>query len=108
MRLSSGSGEQSVKSLPRSNGNREVTTSQQPTRQACSDQRNGNTKGDAPVYGLEPTVVSYNTAIDSCAKSGNIAAAERYIAKMDEARLDPNVVTFSTVIHACARAGDVQ
>lgn len=66
----------------------------------------GPVRGDVSC-GLEPTIISYNTAIDTCAKSGNILAAERYIAKMQEVQLEPNVVTYSTVIHACARAGDV-
>ena len=53
--------------------------------------------------GIAPTLVTFNTLIDACARSGNLTLAYETLAEMREAALRPNERTFSILIHACAR-----
>ena len=52
-------------------------------------------------------VVSWNTMIDAYAKQGDIAGAERALARMEQKGVAADVVSYSTVIDAYAKEGDI-
>ena len=45
----------------------------------------------------------FNAAINACAKAGDVATAEGFLSKLQEAGLRPNVVSYTAVISACAK-----
>ena len=51
--------------------------------------------------GVEPSVVSYTTAIAACVNSKNSAAAAEWLKRMKMRRVQPNVVTYNTALAAC-------
>jgi len=58
--------------------------------------------------GVEANVVTYSAMIDACAKSGDLARAEKWHNAMTDKGVSPNAHSYSAVINACAKAGDVE
>lgn len=59
-----------------------------------------------PDFGLQPTTLTFNMAMGSCAKRGDIEQAEQLLAQMDSAPEDarPNIVTLNTMLDTYKRA----
>ena len=57
--------------------------------------------------GVRPDIANFNSAIDACARSGDIAGAEQWLSKMLANGMEANTVTHNAVINACAQAGIV-
>ena len=51
-------------------------------------------------------VVSHNTVIDAYAKQGDVAGAERALARMEQKGVAANVVSHSTLVDTHAKKGD--
>ena len=54
--------------------------------------------------GLQPNRRTFSSAINACAKSGDVGAAVRFLQEMEQMGLEPDVVTFGSLIDACAKA----
>jgi pentatricopeptide repeat protein len=52
--------------------------------------------------GLEPTTISFNTAINACARARDAERALGYFRAMEAASIERNTVTYTGLIHACA------
>ena len=59
-------------------------------------------------YGLAPSVITFNSLIDACARAGAIERARQVFSRMIAAGLRPNDRTFSVLIHSHARGGQVR
>ena len=60
--------------------------------------------------GVKPdlkTFSSSSSAINVCAKSGDVAGAERLLQQIERLGFEPNVVTFSSLIDAYAKAESI-
>merc|ERR1719375_1022582 len=57
---------------------------------------------------VEPDVVSFNSVIHACAKSGATARAEKWLANMKGRKVDANVVTHNILMDAYAKADDAE
>eukprot|EP00965_Chrysotila_dentata_P160466 5298186-Pleurochrysis_carterae.AAC.1 len=57
--------------------------------------------------GCAPTVISYNLALDACAKASAGEAAMEMLAEMRARNLKPDVVSYSCVIAAFSKLADV-
>jgi len=53
-------------------------------------------------------VVSFNTLISACIKTGNVNRAKELVRKTMLEGPWPNVITFGGVIAACAKLGEIQ
>ncbi|CAE7022924.1 unnamed protein product [Symbiodinium natans] len=60
----------------------------------------------AESLGLEPTVVSYTSLVDACAKSGQPGSALRFLRQADQKALATSA-TYQAAIDACAKQGFV-
>ena len=58
--------------------------------------------------GLTPSVHTYTSIINAHVRSGEIAAAEEYLARMRGAGLSPNVVTYTTLLKGFTQIGDLE
>lgn len=58
-------------------------------------------------YGVTPSVITFNSLIDACARAGDIDRARLMFARLGEAGLRPNDRTFSALIHSHAVRGQV-
>merc|ERR1719277_2568526 len=58
--------------------------------------------------GLNPTVVSFSTMINACAKVGDLGRAEHWYGIMQEHGVQPNGYCYSALINACSRVGNVE
>jgi pentatricopeptide repeat protein len=57
---------------------------------------------------LTPDEHSYNSAIDACARCGQIQLAHALLLEMVVAGLQPDVISYNSVINACSQSGNVQ
>lgn len=60
-----------------------------------------------PAYGLTPSIITFNSLIDACARAGDIDRARSVFCRLGEAGLRPNDRTFSALIHSHAVLGQV-
>ncbi|CAH2033668.1 unnamed protein product, partial [Thlaspi arvense] len=58
-------------------------------------------------HGIEPTVVTVNTMLDSCLKAGDLEQASEILSEM-ESKVVPTVITFNTMLDSCFKSGDLQ
>lgn len=58
--------------------------------------------------GLTPSVHTYTSIINAHVRSGEIDAAEEYLARMRGAGLSPNVVTYTTLLKGFTQIGDLE
>lgn len=59
-------------------------------------------------YSVTPTIITFNSLIDACARAGDIDRARSIFAHLREAGLKPNDRTFSAMIHSHAVLGQVR
>merc|ERR1712190_521696 len=59
------------------------------------------------VFPSMPNVVSYNAAMNSCARIGDLARAIKLFNQISSTRLFPDVFSYTPVIKACAGRGDL-
>ena len=57
--------------------------------------------------GLQPNVITYNSLISACGKSGKAERALQFFAKMQQQGLRPNVITYNAVIIASPRLSSI-
>lgn len=63
--------------------------------------------GESCALGIEQDAIVFNVLIDAAARQSNLAAAEHWFSRTQDAGLAPDVVTFNTMIKAAARHGDL-
>lgn len=59
-------------------------------------------------YGVTPSVITFNSLIDACARTGDIGRARQVFSRLVATGLRPNERTFSALIHSHARGGQVR
>lgn len=62
---------------------------------------------DMSRYGVTPSVITFNSLIDACARTGDINRARLVFSRLVDAGLRPNDRTFSALIHSHAVHGQV-
>ena len=59
------------------------------------------------ALGHEPTTISYNTAINACARAADAERALALFREMEAAGIERSTVTYTGLIHACAEGGQL-
>jgi len=59
-------------------------------------------------FGMEMSLITFNTIIDACARSGSMESLPKVMQDMRKHHVDPNIVTYSTIIKGHCQAGNVQ
>lgn len=59
-------------------------------------------------FGVTPSLITFNSLIDACARKGDIERARSVFERLGEVSLTPNDRTFSSLIHAHAVRGQVR
>jgi pentatricopeptide repeat protein len=57
---------------------------------------------------MEMSIVSYNTVIDACARSGRMDSVTRLLQEMKAHSVRPNLITYSTMIKGYCQNGEIQ
>ncbi|KAL0372665.1 UNVERIFIED_CONTAM: hypothetical protein Scaly_0948100 [Sesamum calycinum] len=59
-------------------------------------------------FGIKPTIVTYNTMLDSFCKEGNVQQALDLLLEMQRRGCHPNDVTFNVLINGLSKKGDFE
>eukprot|EP01038_Epipyxis_sp_PR26KG_P014567 gene14567-19558_t len=57
---------------------------------------------------INSSVITFNTLIDSCARTGNVTFINDILLLMKKANISPNQRTYSSIIHTCCQGGQLQ
>eukprot|EP00397_Hematodinium_sp_SG-2012_P004643 GEMP01004655.1.p1 GENE.GEMP01004655.1~~GEMP01004655.1.p1 ORF type:complete len:1075 (+),score=252.38 GEMP01004655.1:158-3382(+) len=58
-------------------------------------------------YGIELSIVTFNTLIDACARTSSMRQVKQLLEDMKERQIRPNVITYSTMLKGHCQEGNV-
>ena len=55
------------------------------------------------THNIKPDVISFNSAINACAKDNQTAAAMKLLSEMESCGVEPDIQTYNALISSCGK-----